>query len=835
MQWIFVIRQTNFGPAAHAIAALENTLSGSGISYEITNSHLGSLHDGLIFLGAGNEAAIFRQTAQTPAEPEAFSFCRSGLARLLSAGGELGLAYGIFELAERIGEEGESVLSDWSDMLCKPVYKMRGVDRFITNSQDESWWMNCDYWDFYFTMLLSSRFNNFTLLFGFDTAYFSPPYPFLVNVPGFEEVRVSEAFKFDREAYLEALNRIGAMCHDYGLTFTVGMWQMVPWQTGQSKMVDGLETENIEAYCAAGLRALLAACPHIDRIHFRVNHESGVGDGNDSAEEFWLRQIDALAQFNSENNRDVELELRAKGMTDRMVEHGKKCGLKVTVSTKHWCEQAGLPYHVTRMRSEEMKSLSNLNASRRYSYADMLRRPRLHSFLFRLWNNGSTNLFTWGSPDYARRFMDSLKLGESDGFEVMAPLSYKGGQQYCMADQPWPLFDDPAFQPEGFEESRYWLFYRLFGRIGYDINEDEAAWMRPVRARFGKAAQPIMEMISSMSMLIPYIVAFHFPSHPQQMYWAELDTGGALFRENTYNWIHKLLGVTYQKALPSDEGLFYGIEQYAADMLSGKTDGRITPHQSAARVRDIVDKTSLMLAEAEKVGLPDTSEARGVVLDAKMLVLLGRYHIEKINAALGISLFNLTEEFGYVHNALEHMHAARDFWAKLSALGKTYHAELNFSIGVGQVNKGTWSDALVELDADIACLEAMSAGGQASQEVARAADISPVYWRTGLPEVHPAGKDLRVTLDTCNDGRASSPVRLRWRRNNHLDGLFNTLTMESCDEGLCAVIPGGEMLPEWDIMVYFETTDKTGDAVQYPGMLHPELSQPYFIVKIAGV
>ena len=827
MHWIFVNRTACSGPAAHGMKALEEALANKGISYSVTNCHLGPLKDGLVFIGTDDEPAIYRQhTFIDKMPPDSFTFCRNSFSRIISASNALGLAYGLFELAERVEDEGASALINWPEMQCKPGHRVRGVDRFITNSQDECWWMSREYWDFYFKMLVSSRFNSFTLILGFDTAYFSPPYPFFVDVPGYESITVP--VWIDKEKYLAALNQIGKMCHDYGLKFIFGTWQQQPWQEAQNMMVQGITDDNIEAYCAAGLKELLKACPHIDQIHFRVNHESGVGT-QVSAEQYWLRQIDAIAEFNQEYGRDVALELRAKGMTDKMIAHGKKRGLKLTVSTKYYCEQAGLPFHITRMRTEEITRMDNFNHSRRYSYADMLRRPRLHNFVYRMWNNGSTNLFTWGSPDYVRRFIDSLRVGDSEGFEVMAQLSYKGGHQYIMADKPWKLFADPSMQPEGFEESRYWLFYRLFGRIGYDMNEDEETWMRPMRAHFGKSAHSVMDMIDTMSLIIPYIVAYHFPTHPQQEYWAELNTGSALFPEHTYNHTQKRAGVTYQSSLPSDEGLFYSIDQYVTDMLAGCADGRITPYQSAARLYDIVNKTRTMLDKAEEIGMPDTNEARGVVHDAKMLMKLGEYHIEKSHAAIGVSLFNQAEKFGYARSALDHMRKARALWAELAELGKAYHSDLNFCTGVAHVNMGTWSDSLVEMDADIRRLESLTDGEEAI-EISRAANFSPPQWRAGVPIMHPAGKDLRIVLDV-NTG-AVSPVRLRWRRNNHHDGLFRAIEMSPCNEGLCAIIPANEVKPEWDILLYFESVDELGDALQYPGILHPEITLPYYIVKV---
>ena len=98
-------------------------------------------------------------------------------------------------------------------------------------------------------------------------------------------------------------------------------------------------------------------------------------------------------------------------MSDNLLAYARGSGLKFEVPTKHWCEHTGLPYHLTRMRTEEINNLANLNHSRRYSYADLLRKPQQADLIYRLWNYGSTCLFTWGDPDFARRFSHSCQMG----------------------------------------------------------------------------------------------------------------------------------------------------------------------------------------------------------------------------------------------------------------------------------------------------------------------------------------------------------------------------------------------------------------------------------------
>src|SRR5690606_20381655 len=128
--------------------------------------------------------------------------------------------------------------------------------------------------------------------------------------------------------------------------------------------------------------------------------------------------------------------------------------------TKYWCEHTGLPHHLTQMRDEELTQLDNLNHSRRYSYADLLRKPRWYDVIYRLWSLGSTTLFLWGDPDYVRRFSASCRLGDAAGFEVAAPLSLKGGHA-AIQTEAWPIFADPALRVGTWEDERYWLFYLL--------------------------------------------------------------------------------------------------------------------------------------------------------------------------------------------------------------------------------------------------------------------------------------------------------------------------------------------------------------------------------------
>ena len=178
------------------------------------------------------------------------------------------MAYGIQSytellLKEDVDSSKESILLEQG-----PEVKVRGVDKFVMNSGDESWWMDEAYWETYIRMLAEARINRLCFATGFDTEYFSPPYAFLVEVEGYEDV--SAAMKHTRKEYLKALRRIGQICHEYHLEFSFAVWQQQPWERGAERLVFGLENQDALCdYCCKGVKKLLRECSEIGRASCR--------------------------------------------------------------------------------------------------------------------------------------------------------------------------------------------------------------------------------------------------------------------------------------------------------------------------------------------------------------------------------------------------------------------------------------------------------------------------------------------------------------------------------------------------------------------------------------
>lgn len=665
----------------------------------------------------------------------------------------------------------------------------------------------------------------------------SPPYPFLVDVPGYASVGLTERVSTSREDNLKALRMAVRTCHRFGIQFVLATWQQRPWTTKQESLVHDLpESETaLKEYCHDGIVALLKAVPDIDIVQFRVNHESGVGT-QVSAEDFWNSCQDAVAEAGRQLGKRFTLDLRAKGLTESMVEHGQALGLDIEVPTKYWCEHAALPYHLSIMRSEELAKLDNYNHSRRYSYADMLRKPKKYDVIYRLWNYGSTNLFLWGEADYVRRFSQSCSLSGSTGYQVNAPLSLKYGHELTHI-APWHVFKDPALNQDTWEDERFWLWYTLYGRIGYNIHADGEIWESEFERRFGKAQGAQMEQALALSSrIVPLITTVHMPVHPSLRYWTELNTGWALFAENNLNQMEPYDfydQITYGSTEPSDHGLFYGIDEYAHDVCTAhRAQGKYTPQQYASWLEALGSEV-LRRVEAISRGVL-SAEAKAACIDMTMTAHLALYHAHKIRCAYALACWRETGEKRYLPACRDAFREAMAAWKALSGLGdEAYYHDLDFSSAGSTTRRGTWSDLTIEMERDQASIDRLLAEQGVSDEAAPAPvpEEALVEIAADFPKQAKAGQPLVIAAAAVGLVQPGAAPVLHYRDVNQKAGEFRTLTMEKKGDGYTAVIPAADVTADFDLMAYITVQPVGCGCTLFPGVYHPRYPYPYAVIE----
>ena len=844
------------GSVAHGIEQFYDAIADQDGTVEVVSHWTESDRSTCVVVGSTESRFVSRLLSDAEEdfdrdEGVVYRWCETdaGTALVIAGTDDRGLMYALLEAADRVGAEGLDALPAFENETEFPDNEVRGMDRYIQGPVEDEWFYSDEFWHYYLAKLARCRYNRFVLISGYDSAFMSPPFPFLVDVPGYPEIELSDEVEVSRETNLQQLRKIGQLCDQYGLTFFFGIWQMRPWTENQGMIVDGVPEDNSEyaGYCAEGTYQTLIQCPEIDGLQLRVNLEAGVREdpeetGTSTAEYFWRDVIGAVERASEERHRELKLDLRAKGLTDRMIDWGLETGLDVAVPTKFSWESTGLPYHTTEMRSPELSRIDNLNSSRRYSYATLLRKPRYYDMIYRLWMVGTNRIFLWGDPDYARRFSHSAQFGDGIGYEVAAPLSLKGGHYY-LQDEKWPLFDDPDLRHYEWEDERYWAWYLFFGRLGYSSDADPEIWEREFRDRFGRAGGDLLRAYRNAGKILPLLTSAHLTHHPAQTNWGELDTGGALFAENNVNPRFETEELTYANAEPGDPGLFYGVDEYVSDLLDDDLRGKYTPLQVArwyewfaAKTREAIDA-----AGEREEDIVESGEFKATRLDLSLLADLAEYHVAKTHAAVELETYRATDEISHLQSAHAHMEQALARWRTMAERGEEgYHDDLVFALGPETGDSGQWKDRLPELEADLddlcSLLEAESTEPTDTVDTHPNSDDNTSLpndlpsFSANVPERCRAHEPVTIDVTTDELSRDGG-LTLHYRHTDQTEGAFRTIEMESTTAGYRGTIPAAYVDSEWDLLVYFSTIDEAGNPLLIPGLYHAEEPEPYYVIE----
>ncbi|HEY7294601.1 MAG TPA: hypothetical protein VH916_06140, partial [Dehalococcoidia bacterium] len=407
-------------PVTWAIDRLRQALAARGIDATVRerlDDGSAAPKHGLRIVVAGDAAppassVLAGAGVSLPSVPEALALVPATLGGqhvLLATGHDArGLVYAVLELADRATcagspREALAALEIDQPVVEQPANAIRSMMRlFSCDVMDKPWYYDRGFWDEYLSYLAAQRFNRFALALGIGydfprnvvDAYFYFPYPFLVQVPGYD-VRVSGLSAEERERNLDTLRFVSDAAARRGLHFQLGLWtHAYQWLDSPraNHVVEGLADEQHAAYCRAAVRTLLAACPAVNGVTFRIHGESGVAEGS---YDFW-REVFAGVK-DAATGRRLEMDLHSKGIDQRMIDLALETGLPVTVSPKYWAEHMGLPYHQAWIRPTEqsrregnweqrfMALSAGSRRFTRYGYADLLTEDRRYGVLWRIW------------------------------------------------------------------------------------------------------------------------------------------------------------------------------------------------------------------------------------------------------------------------------------------------------------------------------------------------------------------------------------------------------------------------------------------------------------------
>jgi hypothetical protein len=785
--------------------------------------------------GDGPAAKLLKDLKLTPPQgPEALLVRKTTYegkpAWVIAGADDRGLMYGELDVADRIGwsTQRAAPLSEVRDTVERPAVSERALSLYTMNRACwENRFYDEVYWTRYLDMLAQNRFNSLVVIFGYENGGFlAPPYPYFYDVEGFSDVRMVDLTAEQQKRNLDALKRLVRMAHARGLRVTLGLWDHIYRGGVQSGGVPGarvaptkptpgfvwgVTAKNLAPYTKAALAKLVRVVPGIDAIQFRMHDESGLK--NSEQQDFW-RDVFAILK---EKAPDLRIDARAKGLPDAVIQSALEKGVRLRITTKYWMEQMGLPFHPTHINKQNQ-------FDRRHGYADLLRYPRQYPIHWRLWNGGTARVLLWGDPEYVRRFADSTRLYDGEGFEVNEPLATKMEAQPHDA-KPFDLLRR-GYRYYEYEFERYWHFFQLFGRVSYNPDVPAEVWQREFERRFGKeAAPPVEKALHRASRVLPRVVASCYPYSyfPTTRGWAEKQRLGDL--------------PIYAKAEGSDTQQFANFDEEARLLIEGGETAKCRPPETSRWMARVAEEIQREVAAAEKrIGTRRAKEFDSTVVDLKILANLALFHSRRIPAAVSYCLFQRTHDPRALDEAIDHERTAIEAWRKLvEAAGDVYAEDLMMGARSAELC-GHWRDELAALKKGLAALERQRKALRAAEGV-KATPRYQAATGTGDPPVvvhrpvteAPAGKPLTITAEV----RATAGVkwaRLRYRGvNQQLD--YQTLALEPTGkkDQYQAVVPADQLAPEWDFMYFIEVMDKQGT-----GRIYPDFNRetPYVVVRL---
>ncbi|HTI12263.1 MAG TPA: hypothetical protein VL832_27005 [Puia sp.] len=825
-------------PAHYGLDKLTLLLTAKHISYEKVTALEQARGKYLLVVGLadgnGPTAVLLKtDSRRVPREPEALTIrhrvWRQKQLVVIGGSDNTGLLYALLEATRQIGltGTGRPLLSGLKDVTEKPAMRDRALSIYTMNrAYWESRFYDENYWSHYLDMMAENRFNSLVVIFGYENGGFlAPCYPYFFNVDGYPNVQMVGLSEQEQQRNLSAINKLIQMAHVRGIRFTAGIWDHIyrggvqgggiPGSENAPDhptpgLVWGLTADNLTAYTKAALATFIRQIP-LDAIQFRMHGESGLK--KEEEESFWADVFKMIRQ----DKPDLQIDMRAKELPRSVIQSALNAGIKFRIATKVWMEQLGLPYHPTRINPEKSYI--------RHSYGDLLRYPKQYQMVWRLWNGGTSRVLLWGDPEYARRFMRSAHLYDGDAYEVNEPLATKMEAQPHDAN-PFDLLQ-PQHRYYQYEFERYWHFFQVFGRIGYNPQTPSEVWDKEFAVRLGKVAGPLAEKaLHRASGILPRIIASCYPYSyfPMTRGWAEKQRLGDL--------------PSYAKTEASDLCQFASFDDEAALLITHGETARIRPSANSQWFANTAREVLGLITQLKSVEPDPNKELSSTLADLGILANLSLYHSRRIPAAVYYRLYERTHDITALDSAIAYESLAIRAWRQIVVSAGDYYTD-NLQMGVSVAGLcGHWKDELAALEAGLVKLQQQRQNADPHAMTARAPvfEFSPARPIEDLFTIHllapdsiPAGQPVSIRMNV------TAPAGVKWIRlhyralNQQLE--YKDLPMEPAGNPneFRATIPAGDIDPTYDLIYYVELMDKHGN-----GRIYPDLNKetPYRIITL---
>ena len=623
-------------------------------------------------------------------------------------------------------------------------------------------------------------------------------------------------------------------------------------------VIEGLSSATRPAYCRAALTAVLKACPAINGVTLRIHGESGVAEGS---YDFWQSVFDGVVQC----GRRVEIDLHAKGVDDKMIvnlalPNNRAADQYFTrntgLNTWDWdiCRRPFARWRCRRVMNETVASFRSALDRAGFSVtATATCSPRIAAMACctGVWPGTLQRLLLWGNPSMAADYgRSSASFCGSLGVEWFEPLSFKGRKGSGLPGGR-DAYADSSLQTDSPDFEKHLYSYRVWGRHIYDPACDPDEWRRCLRKEFGRGATAAINALSESSQILPLITTAHCPSAANNDYWPEMYTNMSIMDAlHPGSYTDTMSPKRFGTVSPLDPEFFSRVDDFADELLDGKSTGKYSPTRVAAALESFATTAAKSLTEASgKIKNRQGPEFRRLKADVLIQNGLGRFFAAKMRAGVLFAIYQRTEYRAALEQALNAYRQARSAWAEFAEGAKSvYRADVTF--GPGNFQRGHWLDRLPAIDKDIAEMDkllqnpadigtAPPAIDQATVKKAIATVLhkpAEARWKD-LPDFHlppksfSRGQPLWIETTTGKSAAKLESLRLHFRHVNQSE-YWQVSEMEDVGNKYRAQISADYTNSPNPLQYYFELHESEKGSRLWPGLMNWR-GQPYFVVRQA--
>lgn len=864
-------------PVKRAAGQLRKTLTAKNVDCQIAQSaaEVKGASSCIVVAGVSSEHARgFVQPTVARTDEGVFmapGHFQSSPAILVSGIDPLGYVYGLLELADRVehGTNTDSALHFSGAIEEKPANSVRCVSRYFASEiGDKPWYYDREFWQGYLDGLVAARFNRFCFAYGLEydfprgvtNDYLHFPYPYLVKVPGYENVRVMQLANpegnrlpapvplsdEEREENLAALKYIASETGARGLHFQLGIWtHAYQWTDSPNAYhhIEGLTPQTHAAYCRDALGILLKECPEIQGVTMRVHGESGIPEGS---WDFWKTLFEAFPKC----GRTVEIDMHAKGVNQTMIDIGVATGMPIKLGAKYSAEHQSLGYNQTDIRALEIPkpsrnaeqtpfSLSSGSRSfTRYGYGDFFHEGSKAQILYRLWPGTQRHLLS-ADPEMAAAYGRTAHFCGAAGIDLMEPLTFKGREGSGHAGSRC-AYSDASLNPK-YDYQKFAYYYRVWGRKLYNPDTPISTTRRSLRTSFGIGAEPVETALANSSRILPLVTSAHLVSASNHDWWAEINTNmpiaqlaaGRLYWDSPEPRC-------FETVSPLDPQLFSTGVEHVQDLLKGNVSPKYSPIEVAQWIDKLITTSTQALAAARsRARGTSSSEFRRVEEDILIMNSLGEFYAGQMRSAAYYEIFKQTGNARAGELALEQYKKARDTWARMAErASKVYVSDISY--GRPLIRRGCWNDRLPAIDSDIESMQnslknppAPTAATRHVERAIRAVTMPPQRpldtARHKPDQVFHPGAPLAVTVQVPTGSAPVASARMHYRHVNQGERWL-VVDMQAGSGAYTASIPGDYTGSPYPVQYYFELRSRSGAAWFHPAFNATLSNQPYYAI-----